>query len=74
MKRNYFNSASARHAVLAQVRDNFLATKDIAEKAGVSSQTVVNHLYAAEADGLVEMMEGVEPSPSFWWRRRKEQG
>lgn len=70
---HYFASVSSEHKVLAQVGDDYSTAKEIAERAGVHVTTARNHLYAAEADGLVERVE----RPSRWptthfWRRRNE--
>jgi predicted ArsR family transcriptional regulator len=67
-----FSARSAREAVLAQVGCDCIMAKEIAGQAGVTFQTAIGHLWAAEAEGLIEMVEGQteQGRKAYFWRRR----
>ncbi len=63
----------AKKVVLAKVENHFSTATDIAERAGVHYQTALEHLWAAEAEGLIEMQEEIRDdggAVSYLWRRR----
>ena len=66
-----YASSSSREAVLAQVGQHFVMAQEVAERVGVNPQTAIGHLWAAEAEGLVEVVEmsTVNGALAYFWRR-----
>lgn len=66
-----FQAHSAREAVLAEIGEDFVTTKEIVRRVGCNPQIAITHLYAAETDGIVERGESkdFDGHHHFLWRR-----